>query len=224
MSDSTNRHSLQAFGMAVIIEAAIVIVAGAIIIGNAVTKPALSEPVPITLVEEAQPEKPAEPKPLPPPPIPQPKQKLMAKLEEAKPQLPPQPVAPPVADAPSPIAATPNAFTEPAPAPVPPPPPPTVGKPDLKAAFDAKVRAAVYQWHTSNYPPVALTMHFGGKAIVEFHLRDGVVSGSRILSSCGVGMFDQAALRAVQNAGYPETPTELRGHDNLYQVGVEFLK
>ncbi|HEY8027802.1 MAG TPA: TonB family protein [Burkholderiaceae bacterium] len=224
MSDSTNRHSLQAFGMAVIIEAAIVIVAGAIIIGNAVTKPALSEPVPITLAEEAQPEKPAEPKPLPPPPIPQPKQKLVAKLEEAKPQLPPQPVAPPVADAPSPIAATPNAFTEPAPAPVPPPPPPTVGKPDLKAAFDAKVRAAVYQWHTGNYPPAALTMHFGGKAIVEFHLRDGVVSGSRILSSCGVGMFDQAALRAVQNASYPETPTELRGHDNLYQVGVEFLK
>jgi len=224
MSDSTSRHSLQAFGMAIVIEAAIVLVAGAIIIGNAVMKPALSEPVPITLAEEPPPEKPAEPKPLPPPPVPQPKQKMVAKVEAAKPQTPPQPVAPPVAEAPSPIAATPNAFSEPTPAPTPPPLPPAPGKPDIKATFDAKVRAAVYQWHVSNYPPVALTMHFGGKAMVEFHLRDGVVSGSRILSSCGVGMFDQAALRAVQSASYPETPAELRGHDNLYQVGVEFLK
>ena len=226
MSESTpvksgKSNPFQAFGLALLIEAAIVVGAAAVLIGNA-AKPALSEPVPITLAEP-QPEKPVERPPEPPPPVPQPKQKVLAKVSEPKPQSPPQPVTPPVAQDPSPVAATPTAFTEPAPpAPAPVPPPPVAGKVDAHAAYDAKVKSAVYQWHRANYPPVASTMHFSGRVQVEFHLHDGVVGGVTVKTSCGIGLFDQAAMRAVQNAVYPETPAELRGHDNLYLVWVEF--
>jgi len=190
--------------------------------GSLANKPATSDPVPITLVDEPPPEKPADPKPVPPPPTPQPKQKTPVKPLEPRPQTPPEPVAPPLAQAPSAIAATPNAFTEPTPAPPPPPVPPSTGRPDIQASYDAKVRGAVNAWHNANYPVAATTMHFAGKTQVEFHLRDGVVSGVRVMASCGVGLFDQSSLHAVQGASYPETPAELRGHDNLYQIWVEY--
>jgi len=131
-------------------------------------------------------------------------------------------VTPPIAEAPSPVAATPTVFSEPAPPPPPPPPAPSNGKPDIQASFDAKVKGAVYAWHNANYPTAASTMHFAGKTQVEFHLRDGVVSGARVLTSCGVGLFDQSSLAAVQGARYPETPAEVRGRDNLYQIWVEY--
>jgi len=218
---SAPRRALQAFGMAAVLEGAIVAVAVILLAGSLENKPAISDPVPITLADDPPPEQPAESKPMPPPPTPQPKQKTLVKPVESKPQMPPEPTAPPVAQAPSPIAATPNAFTEPAPAP-PPPVPSSTGRPDIQASYDAKVRGAVSAWHNANYPVAATTMHYAGKTQVEFHLRDGVVGGVRVLTSCGVGLFDQASLHAVQGASYPETPAELRGHDNLYQIWVEY--
>ncbi len=217
-----HRHALQAFGMAALIEAAIVVVAVILLAGSLANKPTISDPVPITLADDPPPEKQDDPKPVPPPPTPQPKLKTPVKPVETRPQTPPEPAAPPVADAPSPVVATPNAFTEPAPAPPAPPVPPSTGKPDLQTSYDAKVRGAVNAWHNANYPVAASTMHFAGKTQVEFHLRDGVVGAVRVLTSCGVGLFDQASLHAVQGASYPETPAELRGHDNLYQIWVEF--
>lgn len=216
-------YTLQAFGMAALIEGGIVAVAAVLLAGALAHKPA-PEPVTITLADEPPPplEKPVEPKPEPAPPVPQPKLKTPVKQADHKPQAAPEPEAPPVAQAPSPIAATPNAFTEQAPVPPPPPAPVATGHPDLQATYDAKIRGAVNAWHNAHYPSAASTMHFAGKTQVEFHLRDGVVSGVRILSSCGVGLFDQSSLAAVQGASYPEAPAELRGHDNLYQIWVEY--
>lgn len=222
MRPTTQRHALQAFGMAALIEGAIVAVAAILLAGSLAHKPP-PESVPITLADEPPPpDKPEEPKPLPPPPEPQPKQKTPPKPIEPRPVARPEPVTPPVADAPSPVAATPTAFTEPAPPPPPPPMPPQTGKPDLQATYDAKVKGAVYAWHNANYPSAASAMHFSGKTQVEFHLRDGVVSGVRVMTSCGVGLFDQSSLAAVQGARYPEAPAELHGHDNLYQIWVEY--
>jgi protein TonB len=227
MADTTRpvaqRRALQAFGMAALIEGGIVAVAVMLLAGSLAHKPA-PEPVAITLADDPPPppEKPADPKPEPALPVPQPKVKMPVKLAEHRPQAAPEPEAPPLAQAPSPIAAAPNAFTEPAPAPAPPPAPPATSHPDLQATYDAKVRGAVNAWHNVHYPSAASTMHFTGKTQVEFHLRDGVVSGVRVLTTCGVGLFDQSSLAAVQGASYPEAPAELRGHDNLYQIWVEY--
>ena len=62
MSEQNRRHALQAFGMALLIEAALVAGAAVILVGAISVKQALSEPVPITLATD-EPEKPAEPKP-----------------------------------------------------------------------------------------------------------------------------------------------------------------
>ncbi|MBV8634479.1 MAG: energy transducer TonB [Burkholderiaceae bacterium] len=219
---STQRRALQSFGMALLIEGGIVAVAVMLLAGALAHKPP-PEPVTITLADDPPPEKKEEPKPEPPLPVPQPKLKTPVKLAEHKPQPAPVPEAPPIAQAPSPIAATPNAFTEQAPVPPPPPPaPPANSHPDLQATYDAKVRGAVHAWHNAHYPPAASTMHFSGKTQIEFHLRDGIVSGIRIMTTCGVGLFDQSSLAAVQGASYPEAPAELRGHDNLYQIWVEY--
>ena len=225
MADTTRRstrgHALQAFGMAALIEGGIVAVAVTLLAGALSHRPA-PEPVAITLADDPPPEKKEEPKPEPPLPVPQPRLKTPVKPAEHKPQPAPEAEAPPPAQAPSPVAAIPNAFSEPVPLPPPPPAPPATGHPDLQATYDAKVKGAVNAWHNAHYPPAASTMHFAGKTQVEFHLRDGVVSGVRVLATCGVGLFDQSSLAAVQGASYPEAPAELHGHDNLYQIWVEY--
>jgi protein TonB len=223
MSSPTRHHSMQAFGLAILIEAALVAGAAIILVSTVPAKPALSEPVPITLeTEEPPPEKPEEPKPLPPPPVPQPKAKAAVKPVLPKQQTPPpQQETPPVAQDPAPVAAAQTAFTEPAPAPVKQPPPaPSSGKFDPNMEYAAKVHAAVQAAHY--YPPAAAAMRFSGRVRVEFHLRDGIPGESHVLVSCGIGMIDHAALQAVQSAHYPEPPVDMRGHDNLYQVWVEF--
>jgi periplasmic protein TonB len=214
------RKSLQAFGLAIMIEAAIVIVAGIILASNATVKPALSEPVTISLLaDQPQPEKPEEPKPLPPPPQVQPKVKTPVKQALPKPQpQQPQQETPPLAEA-TPVAAAPTAFFEPAPA-APAPPPPATGVPDPNQEYAGKVHAAVQAAHF--YPPAAAVIKFSGRVRVEFRLRDAVPSEWRVLVSCGIGMIDRAALQAVQSAHYPEPPADMRGRDNLYQVWVEF--
>jgi protein TonB len=220
MSEKNRRHALQAFGMALLIEAGLVAGAAVILVGAISVKQALSEPVPITLVTD-EPEKPAEPKPLPPPPQPQPKLKAQVKPVPPKLQAPPPPQdAPPVSPDPAPVAAVQTAFAEPAPVPPPPPPPSQSGKVDPALEYAAKVRAAVQAAHS--YPLAAAAIRFSGRVRVEFHLRDAVPGEARVLVPCGVGFIDHAALQAVQSARYPEPPTDLRGRDNLYQVWVEF--
>lgn len=201
---------MQALGLAVAIE--LVLLAGAaVVLGTAAqTRPALSETMPIEL-EDAEPPslKPPEPKPQRPVP-PKPKQ----------PAPPPREVqpTPPPPDPPTPQASVPNAFTEPAP----PPPAPAASAANAKPSdvYAARVRASVQAAHY--YPPAAEALRYAGRVRVEFHLRDGVPGAARLLAASGIGLIDRAALQAVQSAGYPETPPELRGSDLVFEVWVEF--
>lgn len=214
-----NRGSMQAFGLAFLIELAIVVGAAAILAGMQ-AKSALSEPVPITLTELPPEEKPPEPKPEPPPPLPQPKIKPLVKQIQPRPPTPlPPPEAPPVA---APIAAVPTAFTQPAPPAPPPSPPPSSSKADAQATYAARVKAAIQAIHS--YPAAAAAIRFSGRTQVEFHLRDGIlVDEPRMLTSCGIGVFDKLALQSAQMAHYPTPPEELRGDNTKITVWVEFI-
>lgn len=220
MPSNQRRDSMQAFALAILIEVAIVVAAGAILVGNVPAKPAISEPVTITLTEMPPEEKPPESKPVPPPPVP--KAKTVVKPALPKLQMPVQQETPPLAAAPTEIAAAPTAFTQPAPPP-PLPPPATDGKADAQATYAAKVNNAVLVAHRQNYPAAAHLIRFNGQAQVEFHLQDGILVGEpHILTSCGNGLFDKSALQAVQSARYPAPPAELRGDNTKITVWVQF--
>lgn len=218
MSAQIRNRPMQAFGLAILVEAGVLAATAAILAGAASLKPALSEPVTITLVSaDAPPELP--PKPTPPQPKPKPKLKL------PKPQAPTPPVAPtpmPTPVAPAPLAQVPDAFTEPAPRPPPPAPPAPSGKVDRSAEYAAKVRAAVQA--AVYYPPAAAALHFAGRVRVEFHLQDGIPGVAQVLVTSGIGLFDRAALRTVLSAHYPAPPADLRGVDRVYQIWVEFKR
>lgn len=212
--------------MAVLVEIALVAIVGIILLSTP-SKPALSEPVPITLLsEEKSPEAlptPKPPEPARPKPQPTPKPKVIPTKPQAQ-TAPPRPVAPPTI--PLPTAQAPTAFTEPstmpAPQSPPTPPPATNGKADVSLAYAAKVRAAVQA--AVAYPPAAAALHFSGRVRVEFHLQDAVPSQASVIISSAIGMIDRAALQSVQSAHYPEPPTDMRGSDKLYQVWVEFTR
>ncbi len=174
---------------------------------------------PLTIVNEPTPPKPVEkPKPPEPKPIPKP---VVHKVVMPKPVVTPTPPKPEPVPTPLPKSATPTAFTTP---PSPPPPPPQP-QPDLsaqqKALADyagqvhAAVQAAVY------YPPAAITMHFSGRTLVEFHLMNTSVSSIHVVTSSGLGLIDNAALQAVQSAQYPMPPASLRDKDQTFRVWVE---
>ena len=208
---------LQAFWLAVAIEVAIIAAVAALLASSVSKHVADTEAVALTLVDEpAPPEKIVEPKPLP---IPQPV-KMLTKISPPKlatPQTPVMQATPPVAEV---LSDIPTAFADPAPAVAPPPPPaPVHGKVDPNAEYAGKVHAAVQAAYF--YPPAAAAMRFSGRVRVEFHLRDGHVVESHVLQTCGIGLFDKAALQAVQSAQYPEPPAALRAQELQYQIWVE---
>ncbi len=103
--------------------------------------------------------------------------------------------------------------------PTPPTPPaPPVDLSELTASYNARLSAAVQAAFV--LPSAARQMGFHGKTRVEFHLRDGMVSGARILQSSSLGAVDRAALAAVQSAAFPAPPTALSGKDGVYQIWV----
>jgi protein TonB len=189
-----------AFGLAVIVECALLAGAAFALANTGSTKPVLSGSSSISLVnEDQQPLKPPAPKPKPQP----------------KPQVAPEepkPVLPQVTEAQA------NTFTEP----TPPPPEAVAGKAEPSAEYAAKVHAAVQAAHY--YPPAASSLRYTGKVRVEFHLRDTTPGEIRILVASGFGLIDRAALQAVQNAHYPEPPPGIQGTDHIYQVWVEFIR
>jgi protein TonB len=188
----------QAFGLAVIVELAVLAGAAFALTNTGSTKPVLSGSSSISLVnEDLQPLKPPAPKPKQ-----QPKQQVIP--EE------PRPVLPQVTEAQA------NTFTEP----VPPPPEAVTGKAEPSAEYVAKVRAAVLAAHY--YPPAASSLHYAGKVLVEFHLRDMVPGELHLLVTSGIGIIDRAALQAVQTARYPEPPPEIQGTDQIYKAWVTF--
>ncbi|MDY7544792.1 TonB family protein [Glaciimonas sp. CA11.2] len=221
-----HRFPVGAFGLAVLVEIALVTVVGIILVATP-SKPALSAPVPITLLSEEKPPEalptPKPPEPARPKPQPTPKTKVIPTKPQAQ-TVPQKPVTPPTI--PLPLAQTPTAFAEPTSMPAPPspptPPPATSGKADASLAYAAKVRAAVQA--AVAYPPAAAALHFSGRVRVEFHLRDAIPSQASVIISSAIGMIDRAALQSVQNAHYPEPPTDMRGVDKLYQVWVEFTR
>lgn len=226
LSVRMHRFPVGAFGLAILVEIALVTVIGIVLMATP-SKPALSEPVPITLLSEEKPPE-ALPTPKPPEPArPKPQPTPKTKVIPTKPHTPTtqsKPVMPPTI--PLPTAQAPTEFTEPtsmpAPASPPTPPPATSGKSDVSLAYAAKVRAAVQA--AVAYPPAAAALHFTGRVRVEFHLRDAVPSQARVIISSAIGMIDRAALQSVQNAQYPEPPADMRGSDKLYQVWVEFTR
>ena len=213
MSVRLRNRPMQAFGLALLVEAGVLAATAAILSGAAASKPALSEPVTITLVSDAPPPD------LPPKP-PQAKPKPKHRLSQPRAPTPPVTATPlPMPQAPAPLAQKPEAFTEPL---SPPPLPAPSGKADPGLEYAVKVRAAVQA--AVYYPPAALAMHFVGRVRVQFHLQDGIPGVAQVLLSSGIGLFDRAALRTVHNAHYPAPPTELRGADRVYQVWVEFRR
>jgi len=207
MHTQYNRYPLQAFGLAVVVELILLVAVAAVLTGMSETKSAFSETMPIVL-ESAEPpsSKPPEPKPKPPRPKP--------KLQIPPPEQVEQTIPPPQ-EMPAPQVSEPTSFTEPAP-----PPAATTNKAKSIDEYASKVHAAVQAAHY--YPPAAVALRYAGRVRVEFHLRDAVPGRVRLLVASGFGLIDRAALQAVQNAHYPESPPELRGNDLIYQVWVEF--
>jgi protein TonB len=204
-------HPMQAFGLAVAIELALLAGAAVILSGASQTRSAMSESLPIEL-ENTEPPSMRPPQPKPERPAPKPRQ----------PVPPPEQVQPPPPQPPVPQTAQPNAFTDTAPPPPPTAPAAAASSANLKPSdvYAARIHTAVEAAHY--YPPAAEALHYAGRVRVEFHLRDGVPGAARLLVASGFGLIDRAALQAVQSARYPETPPELRGSDLVFQVWVEF--
>ncbi len=93
---------------------------------------------------------------------------------------------------------------------------------DVLADYTAKIRNAVQT--ALVFPKAADALRYTGRTRVEFHLYQGRQSGARIMVSSGIGMFDRAALQALQDAVYPQPPEALRDQSRLLQIWVEFRR
>jgi TonB family protein len=216
------RRPWLAFGSALGVEAAL----GVVFVGWLIThRPQPPEPVVPLTIEAVKPpvvENPPEPeKPRPtPPPAP-----AVAKVQPRA-ATPPPPAAPPVAAAPQAPEPAPAAVPAPvaapvAAAPIPAPPPPSAPAVDPSPAYNARLSAAVQA--AFEVPAAAAALGFKGRTRVEFSLRDGVVSGIRVVQTSGLGLADRAAMRAVQVAAFPAPPPALQGKDGVYQIWVACL-
>ena len=158
---------------------------------------------------------------LAPPPKPPKVREIQPKVKAVVPVLPAVPeVRPPEEPAP-PVVAKPTAFSAPAPLPQPTaaaplnPPAPVV---DPALAYNVKLAAAVQAAFVVPGPAAALG--FKGRARVEFHLRDGIVSNAKVVQASGLGAVDRAALKAVELASFPVPPPVLVGKEGVYQIWV----
>jgi protein TonB len=118
-------------------------------------------------------------------------------------------------DSPPASPASPSmAITQPAPPP-PPLPIPSVG---IEDQFKSAVRAAVFA--ADRVPESARLLGLYGDTRVGFSLRDTRVSNVHMIASSGHESLDEAALRAVRVAAYPEPPPTLRGRLLDFEVTV----
>ena len=181
----------------------------------------LTKPIQFERLEQAAPapEKPREPEKIKPPVLP-PVKPLLKAVTPTPPAPVPTPVvaaaiAPPLSSAPSPIAAAAPAAAAPA---VPVAPPVTANVVDPALAYNAKLTAAAQA--AFEVPGAVTALAFKGRARVEFNLRDAVASSIHIVQSSGLGAMDRAALKAVQNAAFPQPPASLQGKEMRYQIWV----
>lgn len=160
---------------------------------------------------------PKPPKPPEPPkaPVVVPKTKTMPPVAQVSPEV--RPVDEPA----PPVLAKPNAFSAPPPQVQPAAVAPALPVPqvvDPAVAYNLKLAAAVQSAFVVPGPAAALG--FKGRARVEFHLKDGVVSNAKILQASGLGAVDRAALKAVEVAVFPVPPAALLGKEGVYQIWV----
>ena len=206
--------SAQAFGLALLVESMIVGVMIALMAASSSTQAGHTEPVPLTLLADETP-KPEQPQP-------EPKPQQIKPVSRELPKVPAPPHAALISPAPPAVAALESdvqtAFADPAPPP-PPPPVPAPSNAHFEQDYAGKVHDAVQAAYF--YPPAAAAMRFSGRVRVEFLLRDTQVVESRVVQSCGIGLFDRAAIDAVKVARYPDPPAELRGQSLHYQIWVE---
>ena len=216
----SERRPWQAFGSALGLE---VLVIGVLMAWLAAHTPApIETAVPLSIEALAAPalEKPREPEKIKPPPVVPPKPLLRA-VTPTPPAPVPTPVVaavtPPVSAAPSPIAAAAPAPATAAPA-VPAPATVAANVVDPAQAYNAKLTAAAQA--AFEVPGAVTALAFKGRARVEFNLRDAQASGIHIVQTSGLGAMDRAALKAVQNAAFPQPPASLQGKELRYQIWV----
>ena len=224
ISRKGERRQWQAFGSALGLE---VVVIGVLMAWLAAHTPPLPEPVvPLSIESLATPalEKPREPEKVKPPPVVSPVKPLVRAVTPTPPAPVPTPVVaavtPPLSAAPSPIAAptAPVAPVVASAATAAPVVPPTANVVDPALAYNAKLTAAAQA--AFEVPGAVTALGFKGRARVEFNLRDAVASAVQIVQSSGLGAMDRAALKAVQNAVYPQPPASLQGKELRYQIWV----
>lgn len=223
-SDKSKRRRWQAFGSALGLEVAVI---GALMAWLAAHTPPLPEVVVQLSIESlATPalEKPPEPEKVKPPPVVPPVKPLVRAVSPTPPAVVPTPVVaaviPPLSAAPSSTIA-PTAPVASVVAPAAPSAtvvPPTAGAVDPALAYNAKLTAAAQA--AFEVPGAVTALGFKGRARVEFNLRDAVATAVHIVQSSGLGAMDRAALKAVQNAVYPQPPASLLGKELRYQIWV----
>ena len=162
--------------------------------------PPAPEPVPV----KPQPPKPVE-KPLPKPPEkPKPPKKVVEKptpKSPPKPEVTPPPAPQPAVVTPEPVLTPPPRPVMPAPAPVaavakPTPAPVPVNNGAAEAAYRAKLQRLIAA--RKQYPRMAEQAEIEGVVTVAFTLSaDGTVMGARVSQSSGNEWLDKAALQAV---------------------------
>jgi len=201
-------------GSALLIELALVGVAVGWVIMHPHEEIAQVMPLVMSMLDAPKEVQPPPPKPTKVPEI-QPKVKAVVPVSPAVPEVrPPEEPAPPVVAKPTAFSAPAPLLQPPAAAPVMPPAP--VVDPTL--AYNVKLAAAVQAAFVLPGPAAALG--FKGRARVEFHLRDGVVSNAKIIQASGLGAVDRAALKAVEVASFPVPPPTLVGKEGVYQIWV----
>jgi protein TonB len=159
--------------------------------------------------------------PQPEPPKPQKVPEVAPKMKTPPPVAQVVPEVKPVDEPPPPVVAKANAFSAPPPqvqpaAPAPAAPVPPVVDPAI--AYNQKLSAAVQAAFV--VPGTATALGFKGRARVEFHLKDGVVSNVKVIQASGLGAVDRAALKAVEAAVFPAPPAALVGKEGVYQIWV----
>jgi protein TonB len=218
-----DRRQWQAFGSALGLELAVIAVLMAWLAARTPTVPDVVVPLSIESLVMPAPEKPREPEKVKPPQVVPPVKPLVRAVTATPPAPVPTPAVaaatPPLFPAPSPIAA-PTAPAAPVATAVPAMPvvPPTANVVDPALAYNAKLTAAAQA--AFEVPGAVTALGFKGRARLEFNLRDAVASAVHIVQSSGLGAMDRAALKAVQNAAYPQPPASLQGKELRYQIWV----
>ncbi len=213
------RRQWQAFGSALGLEAAVIGVLIAWLASHPTQPPEPVVPLSIESIVAPAPDKLPEPEKAKPLPVLPPLLKPVLRAV-TPPVAAPQPTPAVVAAAtptpsPAPSAVATAAAASPAPAQ---PAVATNSVVDPALAYNARLTAAAQA--AFEVPGAVTALGFKGRARVAFSLRDALPSAIHIVQSSGLGAMDRAAMKAVQQAAYPQPPASLQGKELSYQIWV----